>query len=82
MGTLPRFRTATHHHTNARLQGRFGRVSITALMQVPPANHTSVIIPTVTSLQAAIKKYEEQGGTASIFVNDDGMQTVTPELAE
>ena len=41
-----------------------------------------VIIPTVTSLQAAIRKYEEQGGTASIFVNDDGMQTVSDDLAE
>jgi hypothetical protein len=41
-----------------------------------------VIIPTVTSLQAAIKRYEDQGGTASIFVNDDGMQTVSADLAE
>jgi hypothetical protein len=41
-----------------------------------------VIIPTVTSLQATIRKYEEQGGTASIFVNDDGMQTVSDDLAE
>ena len=40
------------------------------------------IIPTVTSLQAAIRRYEEQGGTASIFVNDDGMQTVSADLAE
>jgi len=42
----------------------------------------SVIFPTVTSLQAAIKKYESHGGTASIFVNDDGMQAISPELAE
>jgi hypothetical protein len=31
---------------------------------------------------AAVKFYEERGGTASIFVNDDGMQVVKPELAE
>jgi hypothetical protein len=41
-----------------------------------------VIIPTITSLLAAVKHYEEQGGTASIFVNEDGMQCVSPELQE
>jgi hypothetical protein len=43
---------------------------------------TSVIVPTVTSLMAAIKHYESVGGTASIFVNEDGMQVVKPEVAE
>ena len=42
----------------------------------------SVVIPTVTSLLAAVKHYEERGGTASIYVNDDGMQLVKPDLAE
>ncbi len=39
-------------------------------------------MPTITSLLAAVKRYEAQGGTASIYVNDDGMQLVKPELAE
>ena len=30
--------------------------------------------PTVKSLQAAIRFYEEQGGTANTFINDDGFQ--------
>ncbi|KAK2068327.1 hypothetical protein P8C59_002969 [Phyllachora maydis] len=34
----------------------------------------AVIKPTVMSLKAAISTYEMQGGTANIFVNDDGMQ--------
>lgn len=34
------------------------------------------------SVLAAIQYYEEQGGTASVFINDDGMQTIHPELAE
>ncbi|KAI4203022.1 MAG: hypothetical protein LQ346_001869 [Caloplaca aetnensis] len=34
----------------------------------------SVIDPTMKSLKAAIATYEMQGGTANIFVNDDGMQ--------
>jgi hypothetical protein len=41
-----------------------------------------VIIPTVTSILAAIRYYEAQGGSASIYVNEDGMQAVDPELAE
>jgi hypothetical protein len=41
-----------------------------------------VIIPTTTSLLAAVRHYEQQGGTASIFVNDDGMQCVSPEMLE
>lgn len=41
-----------------------------------------VIIPTITSLLAAIQHYEKEGGTASIFVNDDGMQCISPELQE
>lgn len=41
-----------------------------------------MIIPTVTSILAAIRYYEAQGGSASIYVNEDGMQAVPPELAE
>jgi len=41
-----------------------------------------VIDPTVQSLKVAISTYELQGGTASIFMNDDGMQRLDPEMAE
>lgn len=41
-----------------------------------------VIVPTIISIMAAIQHYEEQGGTASAFVNDDGMQAIEPEFAE
>jgi hypothetical protein len=41
-----------------------------------------VIIPTVISLKKAIKHYESVGGTASIFINEDGMQVISPELAK
>lgn len=36
----------------------------------------SVIKPTVKSLQAAVRTYELQGGSANIFINDDGLQLV------
>ena len=42
----------------------------------------SVIDPTVKSLKAAISTYEMQGGTANIFVNDDGMQLISQDEAE
>jgi hypothetical protein len=41
-----------------------------------------VIVPTVTSVKAAIRHYESVGGTASIYINDDGMQVLAPEVAE
>lgn len=42
----------------------------------------SVIDPTVRSLKVAISTYEMQGGTANIFVNDDGMQLISEKDAE
>lgn len=33
----------------------------------------AVVEPTILSLKAAISTYEMQGGSANIFVNDDGM---------
>lgn len=42
----------------------------------------SVIDPTVKSLKAAMATYEMQGGTANIFVNDDGMQLISPDDAQ
>ncbi|KAK9477004.1 glycosyl transferase family group 2-domain-containing protein [Lipomyces japonicus] len=41
-----------------------------------------VIDPTMQSLLAAITTYELQGGSANIFVNDDGMQLISEEEAE
>lgn len=42
----------------------------------------AVIEPTVRSIKAAISTYELQGGTANIFVNDDGMQLISEEEAQ
>ena len=41
-----------------------------------------VIDPTVKSIKAAISTYEMQGGTANIFINDDGMQLIPSEEAQ
>lgn len=42
----------------------------------------AVIHPTIVSIKKAISTYELQGGTANIFVNDDGMQLLSQEEAE
>ncbi|KAL9624572.1 MAG: hypothetical protein Q9160_001236 [Pyrenula sp. 1 TL-2023] len=43
---------------------------------------TNVIDPTVRSVKEAISTYEMQGGSANIFVNDDGMQIIPEEEAQ
>lgn len=55
---------------------------ITIQMPVYKEGLTGVIMPTITSVMAAVRYYEAQGGTASIFVNDDGMQLVGKDLAD
>ncbi|QIW95398.1 hypothetical protein AMS68_000916 [Peltaster fructicola] len=55
---------------------------VTIQMPVYKEGLKGVIMPTIESCMAAVRYYEERGGTASIFVNDDGMQLVPPELAE
>ena len=42
----------------------------------------AVIEPTIKSIKAAISTYEMQGGTANIFVNDDGMQLLPENEAQ
>ncbi|KAI6359468.1 hypothetical protein MCOR25_007041 [Pyricularia grisea] len=38
-----------------------------------------VIMPTVKSIKQAMSTYELQGGSANMFVNDDGLQLITEE---
>jgi hypothetical protein len=55
---------------------------VTIQMPVYKEGLAAVIKPTVVSLKAAISTYEMQGGTANIFVNDDGMQLIPDEDAQ
>lgn len=55
---------------------------ITIQMPVYKEGLKGVIIPTINSLIPAIRDYERLGGTASIFVCEDGIQAVKPEVAE
>ncbi|KAK3944154.1 glycosyl transferase family group 2-domain-containing protein [Diplogelasinospora grovesii] len=54
---------------------------ITIQMPVYKEGMESVIVPTVRSLQAAISYYESHGGSASIFINDDGLRVISEDEA-
>ena len=54
---------------------------VTIQMPVYKEGLQAVIEPTVRSIKAAISTYEMQGGTANIFINDDGMQLVSEDDA-
>lgn len=55
---------------------------VTFQMPVYREGLDAVIRLTVISLKAAISTYEMQGGSANIFVNDDGMQLIPEEEAQ
>ncbi|KAF8865138.1 hypothetical protein BDZ45DRAFT_684657 [Acephala macrosclerotiorum] len=55
---------------------------VTIQMPVYREGLNAVIQPTIMSLKAAISTYELQGGSANIFVNDDGMQLVSSAEAQ
>ncbi|KAF7712668.1 Glycosyl Transferase Family 2 protein [Penicillium ucsense] len=67
---------------NPRLHRDYELPHITIQMPVYKEGLKGVIVPTMMSVLAAVQYYEEQGGTASVFINDDGMQCIQPELAE
>ncbi|KAI0842476.1 glycosyl transferase family group 2-domain-containing protein [Hypoxylon sp. FL0890] len=55
---------------------------VTIQMPVYKEGLKGVIMPTVQSLRQCISTYELQGGSANIFVNDDGMQLISDEEAQ
>ncbi|ORY65012.1 glycosyl transferase family group 2-domain-containing protein [Pseudomassariella vexata] len=52
---------------------------VTIQMPVYKEGLNGVIRPTIHSLKQAISTYEMQGGSANIFVNDDGIQLIPEE---
>ncbi|KXJ92069.1 glycosyl transferase family group 2-domain-containing protein, partial [Microdochium bolleyi] len=55
---------------------------VTVQMPVYKEGLRAVIMPTIRSLKQCISTYEMQGGTANIFINDDGMQLIPEEEAQ
>ncbi|TLD36321.1 NCP1 protein [Venturia nashicola] len=75
--TNSRFFSAIKPDLSQCYAGGFSPPHITIQMPVYKESLTGVIIPTVTSLKAAISHYESHGGSASIFMNDDGFAFLT-----
>ncbi|KAF2790841.1 hypothetical protein K505DRAFT_409586 [Melanomma pulvis-pyrius CBS 109.77] len=59
-----------------------GLPHVTIQMPVYKEGLHAVIEPTIRSIKAAISTYELQGGTANVFVNDDGMQLISDDEAK
>ncbi|KAI0387103.1 glycosyl transferase family group 2-domain-containing protein [Hypomontagnella monticulosa] len=55
---------------------------VTIQMPVYKEGLKGVIMPTIQSLKQCISTYELQGGSANIFVNDDGLQLISAEEAQ
>ncbi|ODA83594.1 hypothetical protein RJ55_02109 [Drechmeria coniospora] len=62
----PRLRTATLPH-------------VTIQCPVYKEGLQAVVVPTVKSVKQAMSTYELQGGSANLFVNDDGLQLLSEE---
>jgi hypothetical protein len=64
---------------NRDIHGRLPHVTVQ--MPVYKEGLHGVIKPTVQSIKQAISTYELQGGTANIFVNDDGSKIIGSDNA-
>ena len=69
-------------HRSQRLPHGGNLPHVTIQMPVYKEGLQTVIEPTIKSVKAAISTYEMQGGTANIFINDDGMQLIPEEEAQ
>jgi len=80
--TNSRFHSAVKPNLSlARARG-FQPPPITIQMPIYTESLQGVVKPTVASLQAAISYYESRGGSARIFMNDDGMAIRSEEENE
>lgn len=79
IGPVTGVKTNSRFHSAVKLNLRLARAQgfqpppITIQMPIYTESLEGVVKPTVASLQAAISYYESRGGSARIFMNDDGM---------
>lgn len=75
-----RYYSAIAAKPNAAVDARLPH--ITVQMPVYKESLEETIAPSVFSLKKAMQTYARQGGTSAIFINDDGMQLLSPEERE
>ncbi|ORY80973.1 glycosyl transferase family group 2-domain-containing protein [Protomyces lactucae-debilis] len=73
------FENSRHYSCKPPIRMKDNLPHVTIQCPVYKEDLADVIIPTVESLKIAISTYEKQGGSASIFINDDGMQLISEE---
>jgi hypothetical protein len=73
--------TINSKHYSAKTSPRLTRDLPHVTIQCPVYKEglQAVIAPTIQSVKRAISTYELQGGTANIFVNDDGLQLLAED---
>ncbi|KAI0473299.1 glycosyl transferase family group 2-domain-containing protein [Xylariaceae sp. FL0804] len=75
---------ANHKHYSGSAPRRLDRERhrlphVTIQMPVYKEGLATVILPTVQSVMQCVSTYVKQGGSASLFINDDGMQLIPEE---
>lgn len=71
-----KYYSANPPHPNPVVDRRLPHITIQ--MPVYKEGLEAVLAPSVLSLKKAMKTYARQGGTSTIFVNDDGLQLLPP----
>ena len=77
-----------HYHTNSKYYSAIRPRSnptvdhalphVTIQMPVYKEGLEAVLAPSIQSIKKAMKTYARQGGTSTIFINDDGLQLLPP----
>lgn len=77
-----------HYHTNSKYYSAIPPLPnpavdralphITIQMPVYKESLETVLAPSIQSIKKAMKTYARQGGTSTIFINDDGLQSLPP----
>ena len=77
-----------HYHTNSKYYSAIrprpnptvdrALPHITIQMPVYKEGLEAVLAPSIQSIKKAMKTYARQGGTSTIFINDDGLQLLAP----
>lgn len=77
-----------HYHTNSKYYSAIrpppnpavdrALPHITIQMPVYKESLETVLAPSIQSIKKAVKTYARQGGTSTIFINDDGLQSLPP----
>ncbi|KAK4945216.1 hypothetical protein LTR66_014420, partial [Elasticomyces elasticus] len=84
IGPIRQMKTNSRYYSALKPRRIQGRVLPHVTIQCPVYKEglASVIAPTVKSIKQAMSTYELQGGSANMFINDDGIQIISEEERE